>query len=245
MKMELRRILPGVGICGLSLYLEKEEALVFGDLHLGIEEEYNELGYMIPRFQYGDIVDHLEEVFSLTDPSRVIINGDLKQEFGRISKQEWQEVLDLLSFIEGECEDIYLIKGNHDTILGPIAKKGNVKISSSYYFSSIKTYLCHGHVIPVDEDYQESELVVIGHDHPALALRDGLRVERVKCFLVGKYDDKDLIQIPSLSFVTEGTDITQEKPLSPFMQGDLFSFNAYCVAEDRLFDFGKIGDIPL
>lgn len=235
--MESLQILPGISIFGLTLYLEDEKAILFGDLHLGYEEELNQLGYLIPKFNYNEILNHLKKVFSHISPKKVIICGDLKHEFGRISEQEWREVMNFLSFIEKETKNIILIKGNHDTIIGHIATKKNVKIFSNYYLPRKRIFITHGHEIPEDTNLDKSKLIIIGHDHPALAIRDGFRVEKIKCFLLGKWNNKNLIQIPSLNFVTEGTDITQEKPLSPFMNQDLSSFRAYCIENDKIFDF--------
>ncbi|RLI96171.1 MAG: phosphoesterase [Candidatus Altiarchaeales archaeon] len=238
--MESMQILSGVYIYGLTLYIEDEKTLLFGDMHLGYEEELNQMGYLIPRFQYDEIINHLTKVFSHIAPERVVICGDLKHEFGRISEQEWNEVMNFLSFIERRVDDIVLIKGNHDTILGPIATKRNVKFFSNYYLSGRKIFITHGHLIPEDPDLYKAKIVIIGHDHPALGIRDELRVEKVKCFLLGKWRGKDLIQIPSLNFVTEGIDIIREKPLSPFMNQDLSHFRVYCIENDEIFDFGRI-----
>ena len=62
----------------------------------------------------------------------IIINGDIKHEFGTISEQEWRHTLRLLDFLSRYCDEVILIKGNHDMILGPIAKKRNVKVLEYY-----------------------------------------------------------------------------------------------------------------
>ena len=42
----------------------------------------------------------------------IIVNGDLKHEFGAISEQEWRNVLKLLDYLGQHCGEIILIKGN-------------------------------------------------------------------------------------------------------------------------------------
>jgi len=233
---------PGIEIHGLTLYLKKEKILIFADLHLGYEEELMEFGYLVPRFQYKEIIGHLEKILSEIDVKKVIINGDLKHEFGRISEQEWEEVLNFLDFLEERVDEIILIKGNHDNIIGPIATKRKVSIVPSYFIKEIGAYITHGHEIPEDKDLDKAEIVIIAHDHPALSLREDLRIEKVKCFLKGKWNDKVLIQIPSLNFVTEGTDLTQENPLSPFMDQNLDEFEAYGIENLDIFYFGNLKD---
>jgi hypothetical protein len=241
-----KELLPGIEIFGLTLWLKKEKTLIFADLHLGYEEELNALGFLIPRFQYKEILDYLEkDIFSKIFPERVIINGDLKHEFGRISEQEWQEVLGFLDFLEKKfCKNIVLIKGNHDTILGPLAERKELKIKSHFYFPKEKIYIAHGHKIPSkkDKDFSKAKILIIAHDHPALGLREGLRVEKVKCFLKGFWNGKVLIQIPSLNFVTEGADISQELMLSPFMK-NIEEFEVYCIEKGRVFYFGRVEEI--
>jgi len=232
------KLIQGLEIHGLTLLREK--TLIFGDLHLGYEEELQSFGYLVPRFQYRKILEYLDGIFSDIEVGRVVINGDLKHEFGRISNQEWSEVMGFLRFLEDRCKDIILVKGNHDTILGPIAKKKEIKIQDYYLLKNI--YVCHGHRVPEDEDFRNSKIIIIGHDHPAISLRDDLRVEKVKCFLKGIWNGKVLIQIPSLNFVTEGTDITSGL-LSPFMQQDLKGFEVYGIEGMEIFDFGRLKEI--
>ena len=238
-------IFPGIEIHGLTLYLKKENTLVFGDLHLGYEEVLNIQGFLIPRFQYKEILSYLKKIFSEICPKKVIINGDLKHEFGRISQQEWKEVfgfLDFLKSIKG-IEKIILIKGNHDTILTPLTKRRKLEINDYFYFPERKIYICHGHKIPIDESFKKAKILIISHDHPSLGLKEGLRVEKIKCFLKGRWNKKILIQIPSLNFVSEGTDITQEMMLSPFMKRGIENFEVYCVEDDDILYFGKVGNI--
>lgn len=241
MKKAGTEIAPGIIIYGLTLYLKEEKTLVFGDLHLGFEEELNAMGLMVPRFQYREIIEHLSSVFEMLEekPEIIVINGDLKHEFGRISEQEWKEVLSFIDFISGCCREVVLIKGNHDTIIGPLAGKKSVKVKDHVFFEESKTYVAHGHRIPEYNDLRDATTVIIGHDHPAIALSDGARTEKVKCFLKGTWKKKTLIQMPSLSFVTEGSDLMDEEPLSPFMKNNRGDYEAFCVEGLETFYFGR------
>jgi len=240
-----KEILPGMEIIGLTLYLRDEDALVFSDLHLGFEEELRHLGFLVPRFQYDEIVAHLLAVFSLLEhkPGKVIINGDLKHEFSRISQQEWKEVLSFLDFLQENCGETILVKGNHDTILGPVASRKNVTLADNFFFEKRKIYVTHGHRTPRDRDFAQARTVVIGHNHPAITLSDGVRTEKTKCFLKGVWEDKNLIQMPSLNFITEGSDLLREEVLSPFLKKGMGDFEAYCVEGLELLYFGKLKNL--
>ena len=81
--------------------------------------------------------------------------------------------------------------------------------------------------------------VIIGHEHPAINLKDGPRSEKYKCFLKGKFKSYDLIVQPSFTPLIEGTDILAEDLLSPFLKKNLYDFQVFIVG-DKVYDFGKI-----
>jgi len=242
-------ILPGIKIIDLALYLEEQKTLVFGDLHLGYEEMLNKKGILVPRFQYEKIIEHLNFIFSKCVVEKIIIAGDLKHEFGTITNQEWMEVLKFLDYLLEHTENIILIKGNHDTIIGPVADKKNIKIFDNYYFENKNKsknkgiYITHGHKIPNDLNFQSSETIIIGHEHPAISLREETRAEKIKCFLKGTFKNKNLIVTPSFNFLTEGTDIISERTLSPFLKQNLEDFEIYAVEKKEVMYFGKLKNL--
>jgi uncharacterized protein len=223
-------------IVDLGLFVDG--VLVITDTQIGYEESLNKQGIMIPRMP-NELMKRLERIIEIAKPSKIVINGDVKHEFGTISESEWRNVSRLVDFLVSKAE-LVLVKGNHDTVLGPIAAKKNVIIRDYYCIGDI--YLCHGHQIPEDEDFRMAKTVIIGHEHPAVALRDNGRVERFKCFLKGKYKDKVLIVQPSFNLLTEGTDVLSEKLLSPFLQHNIKDFEIFIAAEKPLY-FGKISQL--
>jgi len=233
-------ILPNIKIIGLTLYLEKQGILVIADSHLGYEEALNREGVLIPRLQFREILKHLEEVFNKVKPKLIVMLGDVKHEFGLISKQEWRDTLNLLDYLLSKAK-VVLIKGNHDAILGPLARKKGLEIKD--YFVVDNYLFCHGHKL-VDEKMKEwkgIKTVIIGHEHPAISIRDDVRVEKYKCFLLGKYKNRNLIVMPSFNFMIEGTDVLQEKLLSPFIS-NVYDFEAFVVG-DKIYKFGQISKL--
>ncbi len=230
-------LIKGIKIIDLALFLEKKKTLIIADLHIGYEEALNKQGMLVPRFQFKEICQRLMNILEKTKPEIVIINGDLKHEFGTISEQEWRETLKILDLISKYCKKIILIKGNHDTILGPIAKKRNIEVVEDYKINNL--LILHGHKLVKTN----AETLIIGHEHPAISLRKGLRQEKFKCFLKGKYKRKNLIVMPSFCLVTEGTDIQKEELLSPYLQQSLDDFDIYVVAEGKVYEFGKVKNL--
>ncbi len=226
----------------VALYLKDYKILTFGDVHIGYEEALNKQGVLVPRFQFEETMKRIKRIMNSVpdDIEVVVINGDLKHEFGGISDQEWKETLQFLDYLGEHCREIVLVKGNHDTILGPIARKRNVKLMEHYVTDDGRICFLHGDKIP--EPFPLCTSVIMSNEHPAVSLRDGLRSELYKCFLHGKWKGKELIVLPSFNVVTEGTDVAKEKLLSPFLHQNLDNFNVFVVA-DEVYKFGKLKEI--
>ena len=229
-------IFPDIEIAGLSVFLRKEKALIISDVHIGLEEAMNKQGVLVPRFQLKRLLEELERIIKETKPQKIVINGDLKHEFGRISEQEWRDTLKVLDFLGKSTKEIFLIRGNHDTILGPIAEKRKIRVMD--FLKLGKIYITHGDKVPKNKDFKDSKMVIIGHEHPAVSIREKSRSELFKCFLVGKFGTKNLVVMPSINFVTEGTDILRERLLSPFLD-DITNFKVFVVA-DEVYNFGSV-----
>ncbi len=240
-------ILPKIKIVDLALFCES--TLVIADIHIGFEEALNKQGILVPRVQFDEIISRITRILNFLKNKRIekiIVNGDLKHEFGVISEQEWRNTLKFLDLLAKYCNEIILIKGNHDTILGPIANKRNIKVVENYLIEArnIKNNIIvtHGNKILSRNNLKKVSTIIIGHEHPAISLKEGPRVEQFKCFLKGKYKGKNLIVQPSFNTLVEGTDVLRDKIFSPFLQQNLDDFYVYIV-EDRVYEFGKIGNL--
>jgi len=225
----------------LDLALQVNDYLIISDLHLGYEQSLNAEGIMIPRFQYPLIIERLKKIQQKSSCNNIVVNGDLKHEFGQISRQEWNETQEFLDYLKANFDDIVLIKGNHDNFTKFIAQKTDLEVEECFKIDD--SLVLHGDKILEGIDPEINNLI-IGHEHPSIGLRNGERVEKIKCYLAGKYKQWNLIVMPSFNFVTEGSDILQERPLSPFVKaisnGEL---EVYAVENFEVFQFGKIKDI--
>jgi putative SbcD/Mre11-related phosphoesterase len=227
-------------IADLGLLID--DTLVITDLHLGYEQSLNMDGIMIPKFQYQKILKRIMEIMEKTKANQVVINGDLKHEFGRITRQEWKEALNFIEFLKENFKEVILLKGNHDNFTRFIAQKTDLEVYESYTITDF--IIMHGDKIPDNLMAQEKSTIIIGHEHPCIGIRNGERLEKMKCFLKGSYKEKNLIVMPSFNFVTEGSDILHEKPLSPFLKHrSSDEFEVYGVENFEVLHFGRIKDI--
>src|SRR3989344_2775569 len=128
-------ILKNIKIIDFALLIDS--TLIIADVHIGYEEALNKQGVLVPRLQFAEMAGNMEKILASIGKQLdiIIVNGDLKHEFGTISEQEWRNTLKFIDLLSKHCDEIILIKGNHDKILGPIARKRNVKIVNSYVIS--------------------------------------------------------------------------------------------------------------
>lgn len=230
-----------LGKCLLVEELD-ERILVVGDLHLGYEESLNRVGVFVGRKMYDKMIREFEEIFGKTGKlDKIILLGDVKHEFGRILKQENNDVLKLLDYLKERCKEVVVIKGNHDAIIEPIAKKREIEVLKLYKFG--RFCFLHG-----DKDFEEIydkkiNYWVVAHAHPAIRLTDGVKEEKYKCFLVGKYKDKDVVIVPSFFELSIGTD-PRDRNLGLVWEMNLNSFEVIVVETNlNVLKFGKLGKI--
>jgi uncharacterized protein len=244
-RMKPVKIMAGIDAVDLVIHLKKENIVVIGDVHLGYEEAMTKQGILMPRFQFKDTIERLEKIFSTlkTESKKleaVVVNGDLKHEFGSISDQEWREILKLIDFFMIHSKQVILIKGNHDVKLSPIARKRDITLVENIAIND--KFICHGHVVPESKEFEKAKTLIVGNEHPAVSLSDETRKETYKCFLLGKWNKKKMIVMPSFNQITIGTDILNEDFISPFMKQDLSNFELFVVGNET-FHFGKVKNV--
>lgn len=227
---------------GKCLLLEEKgkKVLVVGDLHFGFEEALNNSGVFVVRKMFEEVKKEFEEVFEkIGKTDKVVLLGDVKHEFGRISSQEWKEILGLVDYFKEKCDELVVVKGNHDVMLSGLLKKKEVRFEK-YYIWSDKVGFVHG-----DEDFsdiwnEKIELVVVGHAHPAVKIGNNVRKEKYKCFLEGKFKGKKLIIVPSFFDINEGSDL-REYDSGLVWKINFGKFNVKVVGEKlEVMDFGKL-----
>ncbi len=229
-----------------TLYFPKDKILVIADLHIGYEESLNEKGIFIPRSQFKETVKDLKKILRKIKSKKlkkIIILGDLKHEFGKISRQEWREVGKILDIFKDKSEKIVLVKGNHDTILEPIAERKDVEIKNYYVFKEF--CFLHGHKLFENCLNKKIKIIILGHRHPAVMLSDKYKREKYKCFLVGKWKNKKIIILPSFFPIIEGSDIVNYGENKLFIKEKcLKNFEVFIpISEKEVYRFGKLKTI--
>jgi putative SbcD/Mre11-related phosphoesterase len=125
-----RKLIYNAEIADLGLLIDR--TLIISYLHIGYEQALNREGIMVPRFQYKKILERLKEIINSFDIGRIVVNGDIKHEFGRITRQEWDEALNFIIFLKNNFDEVVLLKGNHDNFSKFIADKTDLGVYGTY-----------------------------------------------------------------------------------------------------------------
>ncbi|MGM5483585.1 MAG: metallophosphoesterase [Nanobdellota archaeon] len=228
-------------IIGPCLYLNDERTLVAGDLHIGSDESLAASGAFSPVLGLNEIKDTFNKVFDFMEDNdiemkRLVLLGDIEVSFKFPSYREVREIKKFFSWFEKKFEKIVVIKGNHDLFLDKIINKEYVKRR----YSLGNYAFLHGDKILETK----KKNIIIGHEHPAIKLSDEVRHEKYKCFLFSYFKNKRLITLPSVNQLSIGTDLVNEKLLSPFLKDKVLQkAKIYLIENMEIYDFGKLKNI--
>lgn len=229
-----------------ALYHEELDLAVISDLHLGLEGSMTRDGNYVPKHQLNELKKDINKVKDDTEASRILINGDLKNEF-KTRYSESNEIRDFLQYTSELFEEIILIRGNHDTFVDTTLESLELRLKD--YHIEDELLFVHGDRDLEDLDAPIYETVVIGHEHPALVLTDDVGVkEKLPCFLYGEEQGEKIIVMPAFSAISSGTSINEvpkSKLLSPVLKDfDVKKLEAVAVSREAgLFEFPEVGKI--
>ena len=224
-----------------AVYFKELDLIAISDLHLGLEASMTSRGNYIPEFQLDQVKDELKEIRELTECDRILINGDLKNQYST-SYSEKSEINDLVDFLTDNFEDVIIIKGNHDTFIDSILEDHGLRPLEQYEEGGV--LFTHGDEKPE----QEWSTVVIGHEHPALALEDDIGVTEKVDALLHLEGKKEIIVLPAYSPISNGSEINRMSSpelLSPILKDfNIGDFEAYAISREAgVFDFGKLQNL--
>lgn len=244
------QILPGIFIINgfRAIYIEKINSLIISDLQIGYELYLVEKGIFVPQIQLKEMKKDISKLIKICKPKNLIINGDLKHEFGEASSQEWREVFEFLNFVRKKVERIILVRGNHDNYLLNIINKLNLTLYDPFYEE--KGFLfTHGHK---KINFPEYHTLIIGHEQPAIELREEFSKIKIHCLLLGKTKKgKDFICLPAFSPLASGSSVNligKNDLISPILREEVEFYDLIPIGLDKsvgYLKFPKLGKIAL
>ena len=179
---------------GIRIDLD-EPALLIADTHIGIEVDLARRGVRVVSQVdklAGSVVEWGEELGA----TWLIVLGDVKHEYSTVEIVA-REIRRFVDIIRRGFNRVTLVVGNHDGGLQELAKDLGVEVVGSRGFvvevGGRRTLLLHGHAKPEREHVESVDVIVMGHHHPSVSLRDNVGyVARVPA-LVKIKTDKDLL----------------------------------------------------
>ena len=232
-----------------ALHLPEDDAVVVGDLHVGLESDLRMAGVNLPS-QTHRMRERLLKLVEETGARRLIVIGDLKHRIPYSTKQERHE---LPFFFEDFPCDVELVPGNHDVDLEGLLA---VRTHPAEGIRIGDVGLLHGHTWP-SEEVMAAPTVVTCHNHPAVMLVDelGHRHKEPAWVRAGftpaareRYpmlpEGARLVVMPAFNELTGGTAFNAKE--GERLLGPLFGNGLVDVPNARLFtvdgvDLGSIG----
>ena len=160
--MNLRFIADGPAL----LVSNRQRILAVADLHIGIEAELAARGWHVAS-RTGERLERLLSCIESSDPDLLLLLGDIKHNLPRTTVQEYRELPAFLDRVRKHVP-IRVLPGNHDTAISRfidpeefLDRTGAVVDGTGYL---------HGHTMLSPS--LRGRLVVAGHHHPLVSIRD-------------------------------------------------------------------------
>ena len=150
----------------------QSRTLVLSDLHIGIEWDLYNSGFLVPSGLERRL-KKIEVYIEQTKPDRIVLLGDIKHNVPQISWQERDEIPMFLEKIALHAE-IDIFPGNHDggiEFLLPKNKRIHLHPSRGDIIEEVGYF--HGHTWP-DPKLINAQHLIVAHNHPTLRITDNL-----------------------------------------------------------------------
>lgn len=190
-----------------ALYDESLQLMILGDLHLGIELEFEANGVLIPD-QTQNMSDRILKLIDLHNIKKLIILGDIKHTLYNLDFREKESIAHFFRIIK-EKIDLEIVPGNHDGALKRLFPDLKVRSSRGILYSSY--YLMHGHTWPTKE-LEKAKYLIMAHIHPEIRIIDAQGHKQIEpCWLRGKPEKNirkyynfygEIIILPSFNILT-------------------------------------------
>jgi len=233
-----------------TLFFLEQGILAIGDLHFGYESMLHQQGIQLPFHQLPKTKKELTNILNQIKKhnhklKKIILLGDIKHYFS-FDKSEFFKIREFLVFLQKYVDEknIILIRGNHDKAL---SKKQLTKYKNYYITKDLA--FTHGNILyPAILD-KKIKTIVMGHLHPAASIKDpkGIKKEKYKAFLMGRYKKKQLIILPSFFPLVHGIEINESYKHIPHFsiinKSRLQNFKVHIVGKNKVYEFGKLKDL--
>jgi len=188
---------------GPALVIEGEQRLlVVADLHFGIEADLAAHGLHF-RSRSAERLERLLKIIDAADPDMLVLLGDIKHSIPTLTRQEYNEMPGILDALRSRVP-LKVFPGNHDIGIERYLLDTELQPKDGAVLDGVG-YL-HGHMYP--SPLLAGHLIVIGHHHPQLSLRD-----EVGCALQSPAYLRAGLDLEKLGLETDPENITPTRVL--------------------------------
>jgi len=142
-------------------------------------------------------------VLEKVKPKRIVVVGDLKHNIPDFTRREALEVQGVAELMASQGE-LLIVKGNHDGDIEKIIPWATVLPAQGAVVDKILAI--HGHARP-GEIETRVRAVVMGHIHPAVAIRHRFGQNLEKAFLLAEWKGLPVLVLPAFSPAITGVDV--------------------------------------
>ena len=207
-----------------AVYFREHRLLAVADLHLGYAWTHRAQGQLMPVAPKDNALERLAALIADYQPERVILLGDIVHRALPVPAL-LDELRALLAIADGERE-LVLLAGNHDSKLQQLMKQLGQPDALRAEFLAGENVFLHGDRPAT----QSAARYVIGHEHPAISLGDGVATSRkFPCFLIAQ----NVLTLPSFSSWSAHTPFPRYEFMSPLAKSARFE-TALAILGDRL-----------
>ena len=209
-----------------AVYFREHELLAVADLHLGYAWTHRAQGQLMPVAPKDNALDRLRALIADYKPARLVLLGDIVHRALPVPAL-LDELRALLSVADSECKcELILLAGNHDRKLQQLLKELGAKNVLRTEYRAGENIFLHGDKPAT----QPATRYVIGHEHPAISIGDGVATSRkFPCFLIAE----NVLTLPSFSSWSAHTPIPFYEFMSPIARSARFQ-TALAILGDRL-----------
>ena len=218
-----------------AVFLEESGTLAVADLHLGYAWAHRARGNLLPIAAGDDTLLRLLELIDDYAPHDLAILGDIVH-----AALDAEALLGEMRALAGLAErlPLRLIAGNHDTQLPRLLQRAAIPLEIIREHHAGSHLLLHGDesdearaAARTAATHARGGRVILGHEHPAIALSDGVTTSaRCPCFLVSD----DALVLPAFSAWSAGTNVRSGIFLSPYARTARFTRAVAIVARKLL-----------
>ena len=213
------------------------DALVIGDVHLGIEYELQRKGYNL-ALQYRKVAEKINALLKQTKATTIIFLGDLKHDVYGMKGQEERMLNAFFRLLK--AKRIIVCKGNHDSHIED-CKGIEVAAPEGLLYEDTETLLLHGHALPDATLLKAAKTICFGHEHALAQIEDGKHASSQKIWIVGVQNKKKFIIFPHFGDLVGGREFDAGKPLNRFLtKAALKKADAYLLSGLKLGKLGKL-----